>query len=49
MLKERKSTLLNNYINYCAVKIQKVFRGYLARRLDVPIRANLGLKGQKKL
>jgi hypothetical protein len=27
MIKDRKTTMLNNYINYCAIKIQKVFRG----------------------
>jgi hypothetical protein len=32
-IKDRKSTMLNNYINYCAVKIQKVFRGFIVRKL----------------
>ena len=49
MIKERKSTMLNNYINYCALKIQKVFRGHLARKLDLPLRVFLGAKGQSKL
>ena len=34
--------MLNNYVNYCAVKIQKVFRGYLARKLDLQFVLALG-------
>jgi hypothetical protein len=48
-IKDRKSTMLNNYINYCAVKIQKVFRGFIVRKLQVPLRVNLGHKGLEKL
>jgi hypothetical protein len=41
--------MLNNYINYCAVKIQKVFRGYIVRKLEIPFRKILGQEGLERL
>ena len=48
-IKDRKSTMLNHYINYCAIKIQKVYRGHRSRKLDLPIRNRLGKEGVTKL
>ena len=41
-LEEQKQFMLNSYITYCAIKIQKVFRGYLVRRYKAPLYKALG-------
>jgi len=38
-LKSRKNVLLKTYINHCATKIQKVFKGHYARKVTVPTKA----------
>ena len=43
---------MNGYINYCAIKIQKVFRGHQLRKKVVDnqkVKRKLGFKNMKKL
>lgn len=37
-IKSIKTNLLKNYVNNCAVKIQKIFKGYFARKFIVKIK-----------
>ena len=37
-IKNIKSTLLKGYVNHCAMKIQKVFKGHYARKVQMPIK-----------
>jgi 5'(3')-deoxyribonucleotidase len=38
IIKNIKSSLLKNYVNHCATKIQKIFRGHFARKIKVPVK-----------
>jgi hypothetical protein len=42
VVSDRKQAVLNGYVQYCAVKIQKVFRGGRARRHILPFRRAFG-------
>lgn len=37
-IKSIKTNLLKNYVNHCAIKIQKVFKGHYARKFIVKIK-----------
>lgn len=37
-IKEFKTLLLRNYVNHCAIKIQKNFKGFFARKYTVKIK-----------
>ena len=41
---QKKEYILGQYIVYCAIKIQKVFRGYLARKYKKPMEQAFGPK-----
>ena len=49
MAKEKRQSMLNGYITYCAMKIQRNYRGYYARRYVTPFRRALGKSRMKKL
>lgn len=40
--KEQKQTLLNGYITYCAVRIQKAWRGHYDRKFLLPFITKIG-------
>ena len=42
MIKTRKQAILNGYITYCAIKIQKVYRAYKTRTFIIPMRKAFG-------
>jgi hypothetical protein len=48
-IRDRRQELLNSYIAYQAVKIQKNWRGYYARKYLLPFRQRLGVDGYNKL
>jgi hypothetical protein len=48
-IRNKRQALLNSYIAVQAVKIQKNWRGYYARRYLVPFRARLGRRGYNRL
>lgn len=43
-VKNIKTALLKNYVNHCATKIQKLFRGYYARHVIIKIRRAFRLR-----
>ena len=45
-MKNIKANLLKNYVNHCALKIQKIFRGFYARNIIVKIRR--AFKGKER-
>ncbi len=37
-IKNIKNSLLKNYVNHCAIKIQKIFKGFYARNIIIKIK-----------
>lgn len=37
-IKNIKTSLLKNYVHHCAIKIQKIFKGFYARKVIVKIK-----------
>lgn len=49
-VKAKRQALLNGYITYCALRVQKTFRGYYARKYTVRFWRGLrGARGYRKL
>lgn len=43
-VKNIKNSILKNYVNHCAIKIQKIFKGYYARHVILKIRRAFKLR-----
>lgn len=46
-IKRIKAALLKKYVNHCATKIQKVFKGYYARMVVVKVKRAFKMREEK--